>query len=72
MNSIEFRIQLNESTIYCRVGGREGSKQPCITCHGHGIQIVTRQIGPNMMQRMQKICADCSGEGKINYIDIFM
>ena len=45
------------------VGGRDGAKQQCTTCRGHGIQIVTRQIGPNMMQRMQQVCKDCSGEG---------
>ncbi|CAF1170378.1 unnamed protein product [Adineta steineri] len=47
------------------VGGRDGAKQSCTTCRGHGIQIVTRQIGPNMMQRMQQVCKDCSGEGEI-------
>lgn len=50
--------------VFIRAGGREGAKQPCITCRGHGIQIITRQVGPNMMQRMQQICKDCSGEGK--------
>jgi DnaJ family protein A protein 2 len=47
------------------VGGRDGAKQQCTTCRGHGIQIITRQIGPNMMQRMQQVCKDCSGEGEI-------
>lgn len=49
------------------VGGREGAKQTCTTCRGQGIQIITRQIGPNMMQRMQQVCKDCSGEGKSNH-----
>lgn len=47
------------------VGGRDGAKQQCTTCRGHGIQIVTRHIGPNMMQRMQQICKDCSGQGEL-------
>lgn len=47
-------------------GGREGAKQTCTTCRGQGIQIITRQIGPGMMQRMQQVCKDCSGEGKSN------
>jgi len=47
------------------VGGREGAKQQCTTCRGHGIQIVTRHIGPSMMQRMQHICKDCSGQGEL-------
>jgi len=46
-------------------GGREGAKQQCSACRGHGIQIITRQIGPNMMQRMQQVCKECSGEGEI-------
>jgi DnaJ-class molecular chaperone len=53
-------------SFFFSVGGRDGAKQQCTTCRGHGIQIITRQIGPNMMQRMQQVCKDCSGEGKQN------
>ncbi len=53
------------------VGGRDGAKQQCATCRGHGIQLITRQIGPNMMQRMQQVCKDCSGEGKNERISIY-
>lgn len=47
------------------VGGRDGAKQTCSTCRGHGIQLITRQIGPGMVQRMQQVCKDCNGEGEI-------
>jgi len=46
-------------------GGREGAKQSCATCRGQGIQIITRQLGPGMVQRMQQVCRDCNGEGEI-------
>ncbi|CAF1031060.1 unnamed protein product [Adineta steineri] len=46
-------------------GGREGAKQSCASCRGQGIQFITRQIGPGMIQRMQQVCKECSGEGEI-------
>ncbi|CAF3784628.1 unnamed protein product [Rotaria magnacalcarata] len=46
-------------------GGREGAKQSCSTCRGQGIQFITRQIGPGMIQRMQQVCKECNGEGEI-------
>ncbi len=46
-------------------GGREGAKQSCATCRGQGIQFITRQIGPGMIQRMQQVCKECNGEGEI-------
>jgi DnaJ-class molecular chaperone len=62
LSSLIFKYE-NKSIF--SVGGREGAKQSCTACRGHGIQLVTRQIGPNMMQRMQQVCKDCSGEGEI-------
>ncbi|CAF1073172.1 unnamed protein product [Rotaria sp. Silwood1] len=46
-------------------GGREGAKQSCSGCRGQGIQFITRQIGPGMIQRMQQVCKECNGEGEI-------
>jgi DnaJ family protein A protein 2 len=46
-------------------GGREGAKQSCSGCRGQGIQFITRQIGPGMIQRMQQVCRECNGEGEI-------
>lgn len=63
---IIFLFLFKNQTKLFSVGGREGAKQTCATCRGHGIQLITRQIGPNMMQRMQQVCKDCSGEGQLN------
>ncbi|KAJ3175102.1 Type I HSP40 co-chaperone [Geranomyces variabilis] len=44
-------------------GGKEGAVKTCQGCHGRGVKIVMRQIGP-MIQQMQQTCPDCNGEGE--------
>lgn len=44
-------------------GGKEGSVKTCNTCHGQGIKVVLRQLGP-MVQQMQQTCPDCQGAGE--------
>ena len=44
-------------------GGKEGSVKTCNSCHGQGIKIVMRQVGP-MIQQMQQTCPDCQGAGE--------
>ncbi|KAI3413828.1 hypothetical protein GPALN_011308 [Globodera pallida] len=46
-------------------GAKEGMKQ-CENCRGRGVEIHNVQIGPGMIQRIQKACSDCGGEGEIN------
>lgn len=45
-------------------GGKEGAVKTCAGCHGQGIKVVLRQMGP-MVQQMQQTCPDCSGAGEI-------
>lgn len=45
-------------------GGKEGAVKSCQGCHGQGIKIVLRQLGP-MVQQIQQTCGDCNGEGEI-------
>ncbi|VDB88617.1 unnamed protein product [Peniophora sp. CBMAI 1063] len=45
-------------------GGKEGAVKQCTTCHGRGVRIQLRQMGP-MIQQMQMACEDCSGLGEI-------
>ncbi|KAM0753012.1 hypothetical protein T439DRAFT_323622 [Meredithblackwellia eburnea MCA 4105] len=45
-------------------GGKEGAVKTCNTCHGQGIKVVLRQLGP-MVQQIQQQCTDCNGEGEI-------
>jgi len=46
-------------------GGKEGAVQQCQRCRGNGRVLMTRQVGPGMIQQMQARCETCSGEGNI-------
>lgn len=48
------------------VGGAKDGMQKCQTCGGRGVEIFNQQIGPNMVQRIQRNCSQCNGEGEIN------
>jgi DnaJ family protein A protein 2 len=55
--------------ILCEACKGKGSTKPdavkqCGTCRGQGIRMVTRQIGPGMIQQMQVECSDCQGKGE--------
>jgi len=45
-------------------GGKEGSVRSCNSCHGRGVRVTLRQMGP-MIQQMQSPCDECSGLGEI-------
>lgn len=45
-------------------GGKDGAVKTCNTCHGRGVKITLRQMGP-MIQQMQSPCDECSGTGEI-------
>ena len=44
-------------------GGDEGAVKTCSTCHGQGVKVALRQIGP-MVQQMQQPCPDCQATGE--------
>ncbi|KAI6228758.1 hypothetical protein M3Y99_01184400 [Aphelenchoides fujianensis] len=46
-------------------GGKEGAVTKCDRCRGQGRVLITRQIGPGMLQQMQSRCDQCAGEGTI-------
>ena len=41
--------------------------QKCSSCHGNGIKISIQPLGPGMVQQVQRVCPDCSGEGESKY-----
>lgn len=45
-------------------GGKEGAVKSCNDCHGQGIKVILRQMGP-LVQQMQQTCPTCNGEGEI-------
>lgn len=40
-----------------------GESKRCDPCGGQGVKMEIRQIGPGMIQQMQRQCSDCDGEG---------
>ncbi|KAJ2246646.1 Type I HSP40 co-chaperone, partial [Coemansia sp. RSA 455] len=44
-------------------GGKEGAVKQCFKCHGRGVEVVIRQMGP-MVQQIQQHCRHCSGTGE--------
>lgn len=45
-------------------GTKSGKKYECDVCHGSGIEMKTRMLGPGMIQQMQSRCSTCGGTGK--------
>lgn len=42
-----------------------GDTTDCEVCEGSGVQVQMRQIGPGMLQQLQRQCPDCDGQGYI-------
>eukprot|EP01083_Nonionella_stella_P145996 458608_1 len=40
-----------------------GEVKTCNACDGHGIRMEVRQLGPGMIQQMQRQCSECNGQG---------
>lgn len=51
----------------CDVCGGTGGKnvKMCRECDGKGVRLITRQLGPHMIQQMQARCDACNGTGEI-------
>jgi DnaJ family protein A protein 2 len=45
-------------------GGKAGAAKTCSQCHGRGVRVELRQIGPGMVQQMQKACDACNQTGE--------
>ena len=39
--------------------------EKCTTCSGRGMKVITKQIGPGMIQQMQSPCDVCKTQGEI-------
>lgn len=62
------KLQLTKKVICKKCdgrGGSEGAVQTCTRCKGQGRVMITRQVGPGMIQQMQQACHTCEGEGQI-------
>jgi len=61
------KLQLTKKVICSDCNGRGGKDgtavKECQRCRGQGRVLLTRQVGPGMLQQMQTRCDSCSGEG---------
>jgi len=63
------KLAINRNVI-CDTCSGSGTTNPnanteCGVCGGSGVRLVTRQIGPGMLQQMQTVCNECRGEGSV-------
>jgi DnaJ family protein A protein 2 len=60
------KLRLTKNVLCGKCDGKGGANvEGCKTCKGQGVVLVVRQVGPGMVQQMQKQCSDCGGEGQI-------
>jgi DnaJ family protein A protein 2 len=45
-------------------GNKSGKSNTCVSCSGHGVRMLLRQLGPGMIQQQQIPCEACKGTGK--------
>lgn len=57
-------LQRNVKCAGCSgAGTTSGRRYPCDACHGSGVQVSMRPLGPGMMQQIQHPCAACGQTG---------
>jgi len=63
------KLKLDRDVICIECGGKgsqkEGAVGECSNCQGRGIEVITRRLGPGMVQQMQKPCDKCKGKGEV-------
>lgn len=59
----KLRLTRNRICSGCDGKGGKGDPKTCATCHGRGVRVVVRQLGPGMLQQFQTACNACNGQG---------
>nr|ACO14883.1 DnaJ homolog subfamily A member 1 [Caligus clemensi] len=58
------KIAANRDILCDKCAGKGGSKVTrCDVCHGSGMEVRTKSIGPGFIQQMQMQCTNCGGSG---------
>jgi DnaJ-class molecular chaperone len=59
------KITLKIKNLCKTCSGQGGlNMKTCGGCNGRGVKVVTRMIGPGVMQQMQSVCPECNGNRK--------
>lgn len=57
------KLKLTKNVVCSSCDGKGGHTViTCSTCHGNGVIVINRQIGPGMIQRLQMKCSRCNGK----------
>lgn len=67
-NGTSKKLTLSRNVICSKCkgkGSKSGASGRCYGCQGSGVKMVTRQIGPGMIQQMQLTCPECKGAGEV-------
>merc|ERR1719483_74705 len=60
------KLAINREVACSGCDGKGGSKvETCSSCKGRGMKVITKQIGPGMIQQMQCPCDQCEATGEI-------
>lgn len=67
-NTAERVIKVSRKRL-CKVCDGVGAKskdavKKCSTCHGQGVVLQTKKVGPGFVQQFQTHCPDCKGKGE--------
>lgn len=61
-------LKLTRNVICSKCNGVGGAKEcvsQCHNCKGRGMEVFNQPIGPSLMQRIQRTCGTCNGEGEV-------
>lgn len=62
---LDIKYKRNDLCEGCNGSGSStGKTYKCDGCNGKGINVTVRQLGPGMLQQMQKQCNKCNGSGE--------
>lgn len=65
-NGCTKKLKVKRRILCTKCDGKGGANAAkCPTCRGTGAEIYNRKIGPNLVQRIQRRCNPCLGEGEI-------
>lgn len=61
----QLALQKNVICTKCEgLGGKKGAVQTCQNCNGSGMYVRLNRIAPGMVQQIQSVCRECSGQGE--------
>ena len=65
-NGKKKKLAANRCLLCTDCEGKGGTKvEKCAECQGRGMRVMTKQIGPGMVQQMQAPCQKCGTKGEV-------